>query len=246
MKFKDIFEKSTVKRLSVLPSSSDPSLKNNGPDVFWRSAGHQMKTSLNLIAYRMQELLEDPDPQKKEEIQEEMQHLSSLLSGALSFSRSGQMSQDIAPPQSIDFGKALQRIIQKALPAKDQSRVQIHIPKEIIIAEINEASFSEAFRAVLENALSYSQGHSVEINLTIEKKKILLSIKNEGSFLAPSQSKDIFKPFFRGDSDLPGTGLGLSIAQRIIEQHNGQIEAKSDGAHWTEFVFTLPLISLVK
>jgi two-component system sensor histidine kinase CpxA len=42
---------------------------------------------------------------------------------------------------------------------------------------------------------------------------------------------DIFKPFFRVDSDRNrasgGVGLGLAIAQRAIHLHHGRVEARN-------------------
>jgi signal transduction histidine kinase len=38
-----------------------------------------------------------------------------------------------------------------------------------------------------------------------------------------------------------GTGLGLSITQRIIEQHHGRVEVKSEPGKGTSFTIDLPV-----
>ena len=57
--------------------------------------------------------------------------------------------------------------------------------------------------------------------------------------------KRIFEPFFQIDSSYKrayeGTGLGLAICKGIVEQHGGNIWAKSKIKEGSTFYFTLPL-----
>jgi signal transduction histidine kinase len=54
--------------------------------------------------------------------------------------------------------------------------------------------------------------------------------------------ENIFEPFFTRSRTGKGTGLGLSICHRIINQHQGEIEAHSDGPdQGSTFVVRLPL-----
>ena len=41
--------------------------------------------------------------------------------------------------------------------------------------------------------------------------------------------QNLFEPFFTSRASKKGTGLGLSIAHRIITDHDGRIEVKSNG-----------------
>ncbi|HRQ88560.1 MAG TPA: ATP-binding protein [Bacteroidia bacterium] len=52
----------------------------------------------------------------------------------------------------------------------------------------------------------------------------------------------IFEPFFTTKGVGEGTGLGLSICFRIVAAHRGTMEVFSDGANFTEFAVTLPLL----
>ena len=54
-------------------------------------------------------------------------------------------------------------------------------------------------------------------------------------------SSDIFEPFFTTKPVGEGTGLGLSITYGIIEEHQGQIEVKSEKGRGSRFTVTLPL-----
>jgi signal transduction histidine kinase len=50
----------------------------------------------------------------------------------------------------------------------------------------------------------------------------------------------LFQPFAT-HGKAHGTGLGLSICKKIIEDHGGQIEARSLAGRGAIFRFTLPL-----
>ena len=58
--------------------------------------------------------------------------------------------------------------------------------------------------------------------------------------------RDDVRCFWRGDKvrsrNLGGAGLGLSIAHWIVEQHGGEIEARSDMGKGSEFTVRLQLI----
>jgi two-component system NtrC family sensor kinase len=54
-----------------------------------------------------------------------------------------------------------------------------------------------------------------------------LCIENDGPPIAEDQSEHLFDPFVSGDPE--GTGLGLSISARIVELHDGYIEAANAG-----------------
>ena len=51
----------------------------------------------------------------------------------------------------------------------------------------------------------------------------------------------LYEPFFTKQRGGKGTGLGLSISYRIISEHNGMIDATSEGpGKGSQFVVTLP------
>ena len=69
-----------------------------------------------------------------------------------------------------------------------------------------------------------------------------ITVSDNGVGISEKYADDIFKPFVRlhSKSKYEGNGLGLALCKRIVERHNGTIEAVSrpSGA---EFVVCLPL-----
>jgi len=74
-----------------------------------------------------------------------------------------------------------------------------------------------------------------------EAEGILIQVEDTGAGMDEMTLKNIFRAFYTTKPPGKGTGLGLSIAQRIVEQHHGKIEAKSEVGKGTTFTIHLPL-----
>lgn len=71
---------------------------------------------------------------------------------------------------------------------------------------------------------------------------LFLSVKDNGRGISKEIIGRITEPSFtKGKKD--GTGLGLSITDRVIKNHNGRVEIKSEPDRGTEFIIYLPLVA---
>ena len=64
-------------------------------------------------------------------------------------------------------------------------------------------------------------------------------IQDTGKGIPEDMQARIFEPFFSTKEE--GIGLGLPIAQRIVEEHGGEIRLESHPGKGTTFFLTLPL-----
>jgi signal transduction histidine kinase len=82
---------------------------------------------------------------------------------------------------------------------------------------------------------------TLRISLGEEMDQVVLHFTDDGCGMTKDVIENLFEPFFTQRRDGKGTGLGLSISQRIIGDHGGTIEAKSDGpGQGSTFVVHLP------
>ena len=68
---------------------------------------------------------------------------------------------------------------------------------------------------------------------------VRLSLRDNGSGIAPEHLARIFDPYFTTKSS--GTGLGLATTYSIIKKHDGVIQAESELGRGTTFVIYLPV-----
>ena len=83
-----------------------------------------------------------------------------------------------------------------------------------------------------------------ELRAQLTKKGIYIVVQNSGMTLSKEQSEQMFEPLYQIDESRSsigqrGAGLGLSIAKRIIEKHNGTIQAISNNSN-TAIIVWLP------
>ena len=114
----------------------------------------------------------------------------------------------------------------------------------------DETLLQQAIRALIENAVKYSEPHTnVYIKSFIKNGFGRISIRDEGVGISDEDAKRIFDRFYRVDLSRTkatgGTGLGLAIVKRIVEIHNGKIEIDSKMNEGTEISIVLPIEKII-
>jgi signal transduction histidine kinase len=66
-----------------------------------------------------------------------------------------------------------------------------------------------------------------------------IRFRDDGIGIPPADQRNLFIPFFTTKEK--GTGLGLPISQRIIENHGGTIEVRSQPGSGSTFTVLLPV-----
>ncbi len=69
---------------------------------------------------------------------------------------------------------------------------------------------------------------------------VSLIVEDEGCGIAESTLPQIMNPFFTTKRDIGGTGLGLSVSSRIVAEHHGRMDVKSEPGAGSTFTVTLP------
>lgn len=70
-------------------------------------------------------------------------------------------------------------------------------------------------------------------------ERIEISVSDTGAGVRPSDLPHIYEPFF--STKTKGSGLGLALVHRTVQDHGGEIEARSEPGAGTTFRLTLPL-----
>ena len=123
-------------------------------------------------------------------------------------------------------------------------RDRIEIKKnygEIPLLRCNAGQLNQVFMNVLVNACEAIKGKGkIQIQTKQDNNNIRIEIIDTGIGINSENLTKVFDPGFTSKTRGIGTGLGLSISYRIIQEHDGTINLKSETGKGTTVTITLP------
>ena len=123
-------------------------------------------------------------------------------------------------------------------PYKEKAGIILNLDKNLAEFKGDKFQIKQVIVNLLQNALdSIQKNGKIEITTKHHNSQILLSIKDNGKGIPKENIGKIFKPYFTDKEK--GTGLGLAIVKRIVHQHNGTIEVKSEVGKGSKFTIIM-------
>jgi len=217
---------------------------------FVSDMSHDFRTPLAILSNSLYLMQKNTDPQKQQahatkaanQIQRMEKLLGELLQSALL--DENQVHFHFNP---TDLNSFLEPLIREYEPIAAEKDIAIRfIPYAgQCVAPIDAAEFDHAIRNLLENAIAYtSKSGSIIVHTTANTEHAVISIEDTGIGISANDLLHIFERFYRADqarsTDTGGNGLGLSIVKRIVDEHKGTIEVKSEVGVGTKFSISLP------
>jgi two-component system nitrogen regulation sensor histidine kinase GlnL len=74
--------------------------------------------------------------------------------------------------------------------------------------------------------------------------RVMIEVRDNGPGITPDDLERIFSPFFTTKPQ--GTGLGLAIVRKVVDAHDGHIDAVSAPGRGATFRVTLPVVPLTR
>lgn len=117
------------------------------------------------------------------------------------------------------------------------------------LIKVNMDLFRQAIKNILHNAVKFSYIDStIYLNVLSKNGHIKISITDSGKGFNPEVKQKLFQRFTKegqiGTNNEPSTGIGLHLCKKIIELHNGFVDAHSNGPD-TGATFTISLPALI-
>lgn len=99
---------------------------------------------------------------------------------------------------------------------------------------------------LLANAAKYTEpGGAISLSVMQEGNECVLRLQDTGIGIAPDLLPRIFDLFTQGERSLArsqgGLGIGLALVKKLVEMHQGRVEAHSVLGEGSEFVVRLPI-----
>lgn len=142
----------------------------------------------------------------------------------------------------LDVHTLLDEAIQN-FQRQDPSRsISIHRAYDPSVPAIQgDATLLErVFFNLIHNAADASPADGViTLKTRALESAIEIAVIDRGTGVLPEHREQIFNPFFTTKPD--GVGLGLPIAAKIIDEHGGRLEVRSEAGQGAAFIVQLPL-----
>jgi signal transduction histidine kinase len=144
----------------------------------------------------------------------------------------------------IDIESTVEMIISNFGFISDFSKIRINKLFDIKNSFVtDEALFKMIVTNLLSNALNFkhskSTKHQVDIKLLVNRKKLTLTITDNGIGIPDSIGNKIYEMFYRGTNESKGVGLGLYMTKHAVVDLQGSISHESNSEQ-TTFKVTLP------
>jgi len=207
---------------------------------------HEIRNPLSTIGLNLQLVQEDfADAETTRDkrtykrltiIKEEVRRLQSILDDFLSFvRRSAPVLRD------VDINSMLQGLVDFSRPevAADGATLRFFPSSEVGTVCIDADLIKAVFVNLLRNARQACQaGDEILVSVRPAADDVIVQVTDTGTGMDPEVLERVFEPYF--STKKGGTGLGLSTAQRIIEEHGGRLEVRSEPGRGTQFTVRLP------
>lgn len=171
-----------------------------------------------------------------DEIQQSGGQISELVGAVKSYTY-----MDQAPVQEVDIHKGLENTLTVMRYKLRNVEVNRKYDPELPRIWGRGGELNQVWTNLIDNAVDAMEGSGRLWLITrCENDFVMVEVADEGPGIPPEVQAHLFEPFFTTKGAGFGTGLGLDISHRIIQQHRGTIEARSEGG-LTRFIVRLPV-----
>jgi len=220
---------------------------------FLAMLAHELRNPLAPISNALTLLARKPtsDPMEiwvREVLQRQTAQLGRLVDDLLDVSRITRAAL-VLDRKPLDVRTILRQAADASMQWFEQKRqsLTIALSDERLVAEVDEVRLRQVVQNLLHNAAKYTpEGGRIELSARRDDAAALLSVRDNGIGMTPellATAFDLFKQAQQGlDRTQGGLGVGLTLVQRLVQLHDGTVEARSQGAgRGSEFVVRLPL-----
>jgi signal transduction histidine kinase len=224
-------------------------------DDFLAILAHELRNPLAPISNAIEILqrLGSKDPElirMRELIDRQVRHMTRLVDDLLDVSRITQGKINLRA-EPLELTGLVNRAIEAHAPAISARghRLVVKVPETPVELTGDAVRITQVIGNLVSNAIKYTpDGGSIEVSMSTADGNAVVSVRDNGIGIDGDHLANVFDLFGQVKNARPrehthdGLGIGLALVQRLIEMHQGQVEAKSDGAGLgSEFIVRLPL-----
>jgi PAS domain S-box-containing protein len=211
-------------------------------------ASHEFKSPIATILSSV-ELLEDfgerlPAAQRGEVIglvKGALKRMTEMLDQVLLIGRAETQGL-VFQPRPLDARMLCEEVIAEARRAAHSAPIEFLQRGNAGRRLLDDKLLRHALGNLLSNALKYSRGGRVALELDAEGAGLRFRVSDEGIGIPEEDRARLFTTFHRGANalEVEGTGLGLAIVKHCVERHGGTVAVESELGRGTTFTVSVP------
>lgn len=231
-------------------------------DHFLALLGHEMRNPLGALRNALELIERHPDGDVRRRqlkvARRQVEDMSRLAEDLLDASRldSGKLQ---LKPEALDLRLEAYRLVEMWRPELTAAGLELvlegpqapevleTVAHQPVAVEVDRTRLRQMVSNLLSNARKFTErGGRIIVRLSTEDGRAILSVRDTGCGLEPSEMDRLFDAFEQGNKARElmtgGLGLGLPIVRGLARAHGGDLTATSDGpGHGSCFSLSLPL-----
>ncbi|WP_417011458.1 ATP-binding protein [Bacteroides clarus] len=214
--------------------------------AFLANMSHEIRTPLNAIVGFSSLLVQEENPEEREQymaiVEENNELLLQLISDILDLSKMEAGTFDFVE-RELDVNLLCEDMV-RVMKLKAKPGVEVvfdrHLPECVIASDRNR--LNQVIANFINNAIKFTATGSIRLGYDrIDAGHLRFYVADTGIGIMQEKQAEIFDRFVKLNSFVHGTGLGLSISKSIVEQLGGTIGVESEPGKGACFWFTLPI-----
>ena len=143
---------------------------------------------------------------------------------------------------NLEDALLVETLVRLLRPQAESQQIQIQVdpPREMVgLIQADSVGLEQVLLNLALNAMA-AMPHGGRLGFRVRRHNhsIRVDVSDTGNGIPAEIQPKIFDPYFTTRSD--GTGMGLALCDKIIRQHDGSIEFRTD-PKGTEFTISLPM-----
>lgn len=202
---------------------------------------HEFRSPLTRIKVALEFLKDHPAQWGiREDIHELEKMVAEILESARLDSAYGHLNR-----QKTDLIALIEEVIESC--EAPSGRIDFHSLAHSLPLNVDGGRIKIVLRNIINNALKYSSSAPGAVRVSVHQAEshAIIQVQDSGEGIPQEELPYIFEPFYRVDKSRSkatgGYGLGLHLCKKIMEAHEGKIEAAASPSQGTTLSLFLPL-----
>jgi signal transduction histidine kinase len=220
-------------------------------DEFLATLSHELRNPLASLrnGLELMRLTGDrPNPAVRDIMGRQLDHLVRLVDDLLEVSRITRGLLELRR-ERVDVATIVRNAIETSQPLVQAGghRLDVSLPGEALWLDGDPVRLTQVLGNLLNNAAKYTDaGGAIALAARRVGDTAVISVRDSGWGITAGGLERIFEMFSREVHAKRrvegGLGIGLTLSRRLLEMHDGTIEARSEGeGRGSEFIVRLPV-----